>query len=302
MDNLSGILAFVRTAEAHSFTKAARQLGMSPSGVSKAISRLEDQFKVRLLHRTSRSVTMTPEGTSFYERCRQIVADLEDAEQVLSQARAVPHGVLRVTLPLSVGRLHLARVIPEFALRYAEIAVEASLTDRLVDLIEEGIDVAVRMGRPPDSRLIARQLAAGTLTTCASPAYLKRNGTPRKPEELAQHNCIRFVVPSSGRAQEWKFQRDGKRLSLAVSGNVTLDHAEALVEAALAGTALIQISSYVTSPAIRAGKLKAVLTAFQVESPPIWVMYPQNRHLTPRVRAFVDFLIEWASANRFSGR
>jgi len=294
MDNLSGILAFVRAAEARSFTKAARQLGMSPSGVSKAISRLEDQFKVRLLHRTSRSVTMTPEGTAFYERCRQILADLGDAEQLLSQARETPRGVLRITLPLSVGRLHLARVLPEFVERYPELTVEASLTDRLVDLIEEGYDVAVRMGKPPDTRLIARKLATASLTTCASPAYLKRNGLPRTPEDLAGHNCIRFVVPATGRAQDWKFQRDGKRFGISVSGNLTLDHAEALVEAALAGTALIQISSYVTGAAIRDGRLKAVLTGFEVESPAIWVMYPQNRHLTPRVRAFVDFLVEWA--------
>src|SRR6266850_5391023 len=299
MDNLSGILAFVRSAQARNFTKAARQLGMTPSGVSKAISRLENQFKVRLLHRTSRSVTMTPEGAGFYERCRTIIADLEDAELLLSQARGEPHGVLRITLPLSIGRLHLARVLPEFVQRYPELKVEAVFTDRLVDLIEEGFDVAVRLGKPPDSRVVARQIATGTVTTCASPAYLKRHGTPRTPEDLAQHNCVRFAVPSTGRTADWRFQRDGKRFSVAVSGNLVLDHAEALVEAAMAGTALIQISSFVTAPAIRRGDLKAVLTRFQVESPAIWVMYPQNRHLTPRVRALVDFLVEWGRLSRF---
>ena len=299
MDNLGGILAFVRTAEARNFTKAAQQLGMSPSGVSKAISRLEEQFKVRLLHRTSRTVTMTPEGTVFYERCRQIVADLEDAEQMLSQARELPQGALRITLPLSVGRLHLARVLPEFAQRYPEVTLSASFSDRLIDLIDEGYDVAVRLGKPPDSRLIARQLAVGRMVTCAAPAYLSRHGTPRAPEDLADHNCIQFVAPNTGRSFEWRFQRDGKRFGVAVSGNLALDHAEALVEAALAGTALIQISSYVTAAAIRAGDLKAVLTEFQVEAPPIWVMYPQNRHLTPRVRALVDFLVEWGKRNRF---
>jgi len=299
MDNLSGILAFVRAADARNFTKAAQLLGMTPSGVSKAISRLESQFKVRLLHRTSRSVTMTPEGTTFYERCRQIVADLQDAEQLLSQARVAPQGPLRITLPLSVGRLYLARAIPEFVQRYPDITVEASLTDRLVDLVEEGYDLAVRMGKPPDSRVVARPLTVGKLVTCASPAYLKQHGTPRTPEDLVAHNCIRFVLPSTGRAQDWKFQRDGKRFSVAVSDNVALDHAEALVEAALAGTALIQISTFVTAPAIRRGDLKAVLTRFQVESPSVWVMYPQNRHLTPRVRALVDFLVDWGKRNRF---
>ena len=300
MENFSGIVAFVRAAEARSFTKAARQLGISPSGVSKAISRLEAQFKVRLLHRTSRSITITPEGAAFYERCRRLIADLEDAQLLLSRAQDVPRGLLRVTLPLSIGRLHIARALPEFARRYPEVKVEAHFTDRIVDLIEEGYDVAVRMGKPPDSRLVARPLAAGVLTTCATPSYLKNHGVPRFPEDLADHNCVNFVVPSTGRAQEWKFQRNGKRFSIGVSGNLSVDHAEALVEAALAGTAMIQISSYVTAAAIRARQLRAVLTEFQVESPPVWVMYPQNRNLTPRVRTFVDFLIEWASRSQLA--
>ena len=295
MDNLGEILAFVRAAEARNFTKAARQLGMTPSGVSKAIARLENRFKVRLLHRTSRSVTMTPEGAGFYERCRSIVADLEDAEQLLSQARGEPRGLVRITLPLSIGRLHLARLLPEFAQRYPEVKLEAVFTDRLVDLIEEGFDVAVRMGKPPDSRVVARQIAAGTTTTCASPVYLKQHATPRTPEDLVHHNCIRFAVPSTGRTADWRFQRDGKRFSVAVAGNLVLDHAEALIEAALAGTALIQLSSYATAGHLRRGKLKAVLTKFEVDSPAIWVMYPHNRHLTPRVRALVDFLIEWGA-------
>jgi LysR family transcriptional regulator for bpeEF and oprC len=302
MDQFSGILAFVRAAEERSFTRAAHKLGISPSGVSKAISRLEAQFKVRLLHRTSRSIAITPEGAAFYERCRQIVADLEDAGQLLSRAQKAPRGLLRVTLPLSVGRLHLARALPEFTRRYPEVKMEASLTDRMVDLVEEGFDVAVRMGKPPDSRRVARQLATGVLTTCAAPSYFKRNGVPRTPEDLANHNCVQFVVPSTGRVHAWKFQRGGKRLSIAVPGNLSVDHAEALVEAALAGTALIQISSYVTGPAIRRRLLKAVLTEFQVDSPIVWVMYPHNRNLTPRVRAFVDFLVEWAAGNQLSAK
>jgi LysR family transcriptional regulator, regulator for bpeEF and oprC len=300
MDQFSGLLAFVRAAEERSFTKAAHKLGISPSGVSKAISRLEAQFEVRLLHRTSRSITITPEGAAFYERCRQIVTDLEAAGQLLSRAQEAPRGLLRVTLPLSVGRLHLARALPEFARRYPDVKMEASLTDRRVDLVEEGYDVAVRMGKPPDSRLVARQLATGVLTTCAAPSYLKRHGVPRRPEDLANHNCVHFVVPSTGRVQDWRFQRGGKQLSIPVPGNLSLDHAEALVEAALAGTALIQISSYVTVPAIRTRLLKAVLREFQVDSPPVWVMYRHNPNLTPRVRAFVDFLVQWAERSQLS--
>jgi LysR family transcriptional regulator for bpeEF and oprC len=172
----------------------------------------------------------------------------------------------------------------------------------LIDLIDEGYDVAVRLGKPPDARLIARQLAAGTMMTCAAPAYLKRHGTPRNPEDLATHRCIRFIAPNTGRSYDWKFQRDGKRVAVAVAGNLAFDHAEALVQAALAGTGLIQISSYVTAAAIRTGDLKPVLTGFEVEAPALWVMYPQNRHLTPRVRTFVDFLVDWSKSNQLISR
>lgn len=298
LENLTGMLAFVRAAEARSFTAAARALGISPSGVSKAISRLEAAFSVRLMHRTSRSVTLTPEGSAFYERCRQIVAELEDAEQHLSAVRQLPRGRLRITLPLSLGRLYLARLLPEFLARFPEVEVQASATDRMVDLVEEGFDVAVRLGEPPDSRLVARQLLAGTLVTCAAPSYLERYPVPKRPEELSTHNCIRFVVPSTGIARDWLFRSRDKTYSVPVTGNLMLDHAECLVEAATAGTGIIQISSYVTGPAIEAGLLCPVLCEYQVVSPAMWVIYPQNRHLTPRVRVFVDFLLEAARAGR----
>jgi len=302
LENLTGILAFVRAAEARSFTAAARVLGISPSGVSKAISRLEAAFGVRLMHRTSRSVTLTPEGSAFYERCRQIVAELEDAEQHLSAVREVPRGRLRMTLPLSLGRLYLARLLPEFVARYPEMEVQASATDRMVDLVEEGFDVAVRLGEPPDSRLVARQLLGGTLVTCAAPSYFERHTVPHRPEELAEHNCIRFVVPSSGIARDWLFRAGDKTYSVHVAGNLMLDHAECLVEAATAGTGIIQISSYVTGPALAAGLLRQVLAEYEVDSPAMWVIYPQNRHLTPRVRVFVDFLLQAAREGRLGPR
>jgi len=300
LDNLTGVLAFVRAAEARSFTLAARSLGISPSGVSKAIARLEAGFRVRLLHRTSRSVTLTPEGAAFYERCRQIVSDLEDAEQSLSAARQTPRGKLRVTLPLSLGRLYLAHLLPQFLARYPEMEVQASATDRMVDLVEEGVDVAVRLGALSDSRLVARQLVTGRLITCAAPVYLARHGVPREPDDLRTHNCIRFVVPSTGVARDWLFRRDGAVSPVRVQGNLTFDHAECLVEAATAGTGIIQISSYVTGEAVRSGALKPMLEAFQVDSPSMWAIYPQNRHLTPRVRVFVDFLVEAAEAGRLT--
>jgi DNA-binding transcriptional LysR family regulator len=296
MEDLTAILAFVRTAEARSFTSAARQLGLSPSGVSKAISRIESRFQVRLLQRSSRSVTLTAEGAAFYERCRRILLDLEEAEQALSRAHAVARGLLRISLPLALGRRPLARLLPEFARRHPEIEIEARISDRLVDLIEEGFDVAVRLGQPQDSRFVARRLMSGELITCAAPAYLERHGTPKTPEDLRAHNCARFIVPSTGVARDWMFMRGAETFAMSVSGNLAFDHAEALVEAATAGTAIIQISSYVTGEAIAQGLLKPVLTRFVAPTAPVWVLYPQNRHLTPRVRAFVDFVVERAQA------
>jgi DNA-binding transcriptional LysR family regulator len=295
MDHLSGLLAFVHAAEARSFTLAAHRLGISPSGISKAISRLEARHGVRLLQRTARSITLTPEGSAYHERCKKILADLEEAEHVLTDAHKSPRGLLRITLPLSIGRLHFARVLPEFARQYSEIQLEVHVSDRITDLVEEKIDVAIRIGKLSDSRLVARRLASGTLTTCATPSYLKRHGVPKRPEDLLQHNCIQFEVPNTGRAQPWQFQRDQRRLSVPVRGNLRLDHAEAMVEAALAGTALIQISSYVTAPSIARGQLRPVLTAYQVDSPPIWAVYPRNSNPTPRLRAFVDFLVKWGA-------
>lgn len=300
LENLTGVLAFVRAAEARSFTGAARGLGITPSGVSKAISRLETHFGVRLLQRTSRSVTLTTEGAAFYERCRQIVVDLESAEQSLSAAQEAPRGRLRVTMPVAIGRGHIARLLSGFLHRHPEVTLDADATDRIVDLAEEGFDVALRLGRPPDSRLVARRLIGGTQVTCASPAYLEEHGEPAVPEALAGHDCTRFVVPSTGVVRDWVFRRDGADFQVPVTGRLTFNQSECLVEAACAGAGIIQISSYVTGHAIAQGRLRAILTGFAVESPELWVLYPQNRHATPRVRAFVDYLVEAARDGRLT--
>lgn len=301
LENLTGVLAFVRAAEARSFTGAARALGITPSGVSKAISRLEGHFGVRLLQRTSRSVTLTTEGAAFYERCRQIVTDLESAEQSLSAAQDAPRGRLRVTMPVAIGRGHVARLLPGFLERHPEVILDADATDRIVDLAEEGFDVALRLGRPPDSRLIARRLIGGTQVTCASPAYLDAHGEPATPEDLLRHDCTRFVVPSTGVVREWVFRRGGAVFQVAVTGRLTFNQSECLVEAACAGAGVIQISSYVTGRAIAQRQLRPILSDFTVDSPELWVLYPQNRHATPRVRAFVDYLVQAAQDGRLSG-
>ena len=291
MENLSGILTFARAAEARSFTKAARQLGISASGVSKAISRLEEEFGVRLLNRTSRSVTLTVEGRSLYDRCRRIVAELADAERELTDARVEPRGLLRVTLPLSVGRRHIARLLPGFSEAHPQVELDVSVSDRVVDIVAEGFDLAVRIGRPPDSRLVAKRWRTGKLVTCAAPRYLERHGTPRRPEDLARHQCARFVVPDLGMPKPWQFRRNGRRISLAVSGSLSCDHPESLVEAAIEGTAIIQVSSYITGAEEASGKLVRLLAAFEADAPPVYILFPQNRYLSPKARAFVDYLM-----------
>jgi DNA-binding transcriptional LysR family regulator len=209
-----------------------------------------------------------------------------DAGRDIKFTEAGARGIALVTLD---------KRIVEKSRKYPEVQLELHVSDRMIDLVEERFDVAVRLGKLNDSRLVARRLATGTLTTCAAPAYIKQHGVPRHSKDLANHNCIQFIVPSTGRAQPWQFKQDGRHLSVPVQGNLRVDHAEALVEAALAGTAIIQISSYVTKPAMSRGQLHSILAPYQIDSPPIWVLHPQSANPTPRLRAFVDFLVQWGA-------
>lgn len=296
-DQFSGIVAFVEAAEARSFTIAARALGLTPSAISKAVAKLEGDVGVSLLHRTSRNVTLTPEGVGFYERCRQIVSDMEEAREAVSSAQVEPRGHLRVSLPLAYGRMRVMPILPDFLARYPELNLDAHLTDRAVDLAEEGFDAAVRIGRRSEARLVVRRLHRTRMITAASPGYLAARGVPPTPEALRDHNCVGFVLPSSGAPMEWVFDREGRTGAMPVRGNLAVNTVEGLVEAAVAGAGVIQTLDFMARRAIDAGELVPVLGEYVTLGPSVFLLYPENRRLSVRIQLFAGFLTESLGAS-----
>ena len=291
MLDLKSLSIFMKVAERRSFVQAARDLGMSQSGVSNAINRLENDLGVRLLARTTRRVTLTEDGAAFLDRGRQIMASLEEAELVLSRTRLHPAGRLRVDMPVSAGRLQIVPLLPAFRAAYPEVQLALSFNDRYVDLVGEGVDVAIRFGALADSSLIARRLTTTRFTVVATPEYLERHGRPRRPEEIEKHDCLGFVVPATGLARPWQFERDGARLSITPASTMSFTDGAALCATVCAGIGLAQLHDYYTEEALAAGRLKAVLQRFRPAPDPIWLVYPATRHLSPKVRAFVDFMV-----------
>ncbi|NYH15502.1 DNA-binding transcriptional LysR family regulator [Paraburkholderia bryophila] len=227
MDNLSGIVAFVQTAEASSFVAASQRLGVSPSAVGKSVARLEQHLGVRLLQRSTRRVSLTDDGERFYERCRQILDALNEAESMMLEANAVPRGRLRVSLP-TIGYRFLLPILPAFAERYPEIDLELDFNDRIVDVIEGGFDAAIRSGNLADSQLMAKRLGPFRFVLCASPGYLQRRGVPLTPADLADHACLRFRFPTSGKLQPWAFRGQSEEAAARFPTALTCNNMEAL--------------------------------------------------------------------------
>ena len=290
MENLNSLRVFVRVAETRSFTEAAKRLGLTSSAVSKAITRLETEMGVRLLQRTTRSVGLTNDGKSFFEHCQQILTEIENAENMLNRATSGPHGRLRVHMPVGFGRRVIMPAMGGFIQRHPGLIVNAELSDRSVDMAYEGIDAAVYIGEPADARLIARKLCNLRFVACASPDYLARYGEPKTPDELDQHRCLAYVLLHTGPYREWQFQKDGKTYSKTVSGKLNVNNAESLLEAATSGLGIAMISNFIAAEAIRAGKLRCILTDYATLGPQVSVVYLPSRNLSPKVRAFVDFL------------
>ena len=233
MDRFTSMEVFARVAEVNSFTEAARRFGQSKSSVSKHITALENHLGVRLLNRTTRRLSLTEAGVAYYDWCRQIAADMEAAEESVTRLHTDPRGILKVNAPTSFGRLHLAPAMPGFLERYPQVTVELSMDDRVVDLIEEGFDVAVRITRLTDSSLIARRIASSRRVICASPGYLEKHGVPRTPAELADHNCL--IYSNSPMGDRWRFSGPNGDHTVRVSGNFWANSGDALQTAALAG-------------------------------------------------------------------
>ena len=293
-DRATELTALVKAVDSGGFSPAARALGVTPSAISKTITRLEGRLGVRLLNRTTRKLTPTPEGEAFCLRGRHILAEIEEAEQEVARFRAAPRGLLRMHTLVAFGLHSLPPVIGEFLLRYPEMRLELSISDRLVDLLEEGADLAVRTGVPRDSSLIARRICDTERVICAAPAYLKRHGVPRSPDELLQHNCLHISTQLGLR--RWPFNdaaAPGGVRTLEVGGSVIADNAETVLQLGLLGVGIIRLGELVVGEPIRAGRLVPILIDVDhVEPLPLFAVYPHARVRSPKVAAMVDFLIE----------
>jgi len=285
-DLFAGIVPFVATAEARSFGRAARELGVTPSALSKAIAKLEADVGVRLLDRTSRSVSLTAEGAAFLERCRAAVDQVSAARDVAAEAQSAPRGLLRVSLPVALGAGVIVPAMAPLLARHPGLSVEAELTDRYVDLARERVDAAVRIGKLRPSRAAVRKLRALRWVTAGSPAYLARRGTPATPRDLARHDCLRFEL-ATGTLRAWEFL--GGRVP--TGGRLVADNGEALVEAAIAGAGLVQAHDYMVAAAVARGQLVEVLARHAAPGPAVSLLLAPGRRGSPKVRAFADLVI-----------
>ena len=292
MDSVAGMRIFARVVEAGSFSAAGRQLGAAPSSVSRQIGDLEDEIGARLFHRTTRKLSLTEAGRIYYQRAARILVDVDEAKLAVARIDGAASGILRLTLPSSVGRLHIVPALPAFQGLCPAVQVVLSMTDRVVDLVEEGFDLAIRVGRQRDSSLIARKIGSGRRYVSASPLYLEKAGVPKVPADLGDHNCLTFR--SHPGSNLWKFKGPGGSSEVRVSGSLFADNGEALCAAAVAGLGLILVPEWLTGIEIKRGRLCEVLTAFRAisEATPLYAVYPHQRHLPPKVRAFIDFLVE----------
>lgn len=291
MEDFSAISVFVRVVEAKSFSAAAQHLEMTPSGVSRAISRLEESLGARLFFRSTRSLRLTDDGSAFYARCKEILADLTEATEALGYARTKPAGKLRVAASSAVGRSAIIPNLVEFERRYPDIRLELTMCDYPFDLNEEGFDCAIRMGELADSSLIARKIGHFSNVLCAAPAYLERHGTPGSIDDLKTHRTINFVYPTTGKPYQWQFDTPGGRVGVDVDAHMLINDGESVIQAAVAGLGIIQTPHCLAANALAKGQLEIVMPDTISTGSNLWIVYPQKRHLSARVQAF----IEWTS-------
>jgi LysR family transcriptional regulator, regulator for bpeEF and oprC len=291
MEDLNGLRVFLQVAESRSFTAAAQRLGLTASGVSKAIGRLEKEYGQRLLHRTTRRVGLTSDGHGFYERCRQLLGDLEEAENQLTQSTASPRGHLRVHMPTAFGKKVVLPRLAQILDTLPDLRIDVELGERPIDLAEEGLDAAVRFGALPDSGLIARRLCEVRFVACAAPDYLARHGQPQRPEELVNHACLGYSTPWRSHYREWAFGgADGRQLALPISGKLNVNSAEALLDVAMAGSGIAMLADFVVWEAVQSGKLQVVLHGFTGAPTPVSLVYPPGQQHAARLRWFLNTL------------
>jgi DNA-binding transcriptional LysR family regulator len=281
-----GVSEFVAVAETESFTQAAKQLGISTAQVSRQVSALEARLGTRLFHRTTRKVSATEAGQIYFQHCRQVLDDLEDAERAITNLHSTPRGKLRMTAPMIYGEKTIAPLVNDFLLRYPELEVHLNLTNQTLDLVADGFDLAIRMGTLESSSLMARRLASRTMYLCASPHYLAREGTPHTLSELAKHNCLQ------GSQDFWRFKENNKVKNLKIQGKLSCDSGWVLLDAALKGVGIVQLPDYYVEQHLASGQLTALLVQYQQPDEGIWAVYPHSRHLSPKLRLLLDHLIQ----------
>ncbi len=291
MDRLQSMDVFRWVVDLGSFSRAADRLDMSRAAVTAHVAALENRLGLRLLNRTTRKLALTDDGAAYLDHVRRVLADVEETEGLLTAGRSLPRGVLRIDLPVAIGRQFVVPALPRFAAQYPDLKVVAILDDRRTDLIEAGIDAALRVGPLEDSSLVARRVYEANFVLYASPDYLALHGTPQTPADLGRHNCLGLYAVSRGQVLDWVFEKDGERVSLAPGGSLSISNAEALLDAAVAGAGIVMLFDMSASRWVASGALRPLLPDWQRRDRyPISVVYPQNRHLSAKVRVFSDFV------------
>lgn len=287
VDTLTSMKVFVTVVEAGSFTSAADRSQLSRAMVSKYVASLEARLGTRLLQRTTRQLKLTESGAAYYEKCLPIIAAVQEAEEGTTELNTTARGTLRLTMPVSFGVLHMGPMISAYLKKYPEMKIDAQLTDRRVDLIEEGLDLAVRIGALAESGLIARKLAADSLVICAAPEYLKRHGVPQHPQDLIRHNCLLYAY--SAPVDEWRLNGPHGPVSVKVAGSLRANNGDMVKLAALGGVGLVRQPSFLVGDELRSGRLVEVLPDYRDRDLGIFAVYPSRTHLSAKVRTFVDF-------------
>jgi len=290
MLNLVGMGIFARVVEAKGFSAAARRLGISKSAVSKEVAKLEKSLGARLLNRTTRQLSLTEIGAAFYDHCARIVQEAEEAALLVDRLHATPRGVLKCTAPVAFATLHIASALPDFLARCPEVHVDMTVGDRFFDLAEEGYDVAIRIARDLPPNLVARKLAPINRVVCGTPAYFENYGVPVVPQDLTRHNCL--VYTHSNPDSQWRFRSDAGDIAVPVRGNLKLNDDEVIWQAVRGGVGISILPTFTVGDDLKSGTLKAVLTPYVPAERNLYAVYLPNRHLSAKVRAFIDFLLE----------
>jgi DNA-binding transcriptional LysR family regulator len=297
MDVLSAMGVFVRVVDLKSFSLAAAEMGISSSSVSKQVSQLEQHIGAKLLQRTTRRLFVTDVGAAYYEKCQTILEEVEDAENLVSQLQGKPRGVLRITCNMTFGQMQLSKAIPEFMDKHPDVQVDITLDDRAPDLIRDGFDMAIRIADPqlPDSSMIAREISKIPMYICATPTYLETHGYPECADALKEHNCLVFVYAAN--ANQWTLERNGKRCTVAVSGDLKANNSLVVRESVLQHRGIANLADFVISRFVKSGDLVQVFPDHQPELLSIFAVYPDRKYTSPKVSAFIDFFREWLETN-----